>query len=71
MKFSEIRSLNFHLEDCGGAKWKCLVHKLFPGPVETEAHYLPPVCSLTPLYVALQATVLHGTKPLKPLVDKK
>jgi hypothetical protein len=46
MKFSEIRSLNFHLEDCGGAKWKCLVHKLFPGPVETEAHYLPPTCLL-------------------------
>jgi hypothetical protein len=22
MKFSEIHSLLFHLEDCGGAKWK-------------------------------------------------
>jgi hypothetical protein len=22
MKFSEIRSLNFHLAPCGGAKWK-------------------------------------------------
>jgi hypothetical protein len=22
MKFSEIHSLNFHLEDFGGAKWK-------------------------------------------------
>jgi hypothetical protein len=53
------------------AAWYVPGTQTFPrGPVETEAHahtHTPPVCLLidSPPYVALEATVLPGTKPLK------